>query len=673
MKRLLAYLFLVLGLGLVLNFPVYSEIKMINKTDSEIKFYADKKVILSQGSTKKIATKHCNQFNKIAMEKSKDVKFEYYVAGQISKNKNQVRQLYRAGKITWENYVYTINNPKLIGATFIFECRKKQEIQIAKKEPSQTQEVGKKGNFFCIIKSLNKQNFVSIPIYKSKTFGYDLGNSVTNVKLEKILLHTKFPNPKNKKDILNYCDIKIYKSEYYNIYFSLMDHWSKTGGYSGSSLIAKKTLTKYLDNILYDKLIKDDETLIAKVEPSQTQEVAKKQGCIDGNCINGQGTYLFVDGNKYVGEFKDGKQYGQGTFTFAHGDKYVGEFKDGKMHGQGTYTFANGQIYNGIFEGSNFVKRNKVGISEEKKLAKKEPIIKTKKKVAKKKAKAKKELSTKVAKLTDNEKKDPSTNNKKLIRKKIKIDQNNQKVEQISAWEKSVLAAIEKEKNYQCEAYKKFDPKDFTENKIDIKKLFKRKICIKESDLLKLGTYKEFDNFPKAIVDTMTGCKSNHCIRKKAGKMVYNLFVQRGPEYHARHPGAMIKGMAWFEILYLDNLKKGAPYLKRHRKNAYNKITRVLQKGGDQKKISSLIKMNNGRIKMREALGFTLYDDTLTVINSEWLLSEFLDKDKLKVTKNILSPEMLKRKDLIERYKSVLAKYKAKLEEEKKKKNDKKS
>ena len=90
-------------------------------------------------------------------------------------------------------------------------------------------------------------------------------------------------------------------------------------------------------------------------------------------------------------------------------------------------------------------------------------------------------------------------------------------------------------------------------------------------------------------------------------------------------------------------------------------------------KISSLIKMNNGRIKMREALGFNLYDDTLYVINSEWLLGEFLNKDKLKVSKNILSPEMLKRKKLIEEYKSVLAKYKAKLEEEKGKKNDKKS
>jgi|TARA_B110000196_G_C20492686_1_gene363102 hypothetical protein len=37
-----------------------------------------------------------------------------------------------------------------------------------------------------------------------------------------------------------------------------------------------------------------------------------------------------------------------GTFTVPDGklkgDKYVGEFKDGKAHGQGTYTFADGRV-----------------------------------------------------------------------------------------------------------------------------------------------------------------------------------------------------------------------------------------------------------------------------------------------------------------------------------------
>ena len=59
------------------------------------------------------------------------------------------------------------------------------------------------------------------------------------------------------------------------------------------------------------------------------------------------GTYTFGSGNKYIGEWKDGKKNGQGTLTIAGGDKYVGEFKDDKANGQGTLTFANGGKYVG--------------------------------------------------------------------------------------------------------------------------------------------------------------------------------------------------------------------------------------------------------------------------------------------------------------------------------------
>ena len=64
---------------------------------------------------------------------------------------------------------------------------------------------------------------------------------------------------------------------------------------------------------------------------------------------NGQGTYTYADGNKYVGEWKDDKFNGQGTYTYANGDKYVGEFRDDNLNGQGTYTYANGDKYIGEF------------------------------------------------------------------------------------------------------------------------------------------------------------------------------------------------------------------------------------------------------------------------------------------------------------------------------------
>ena len=46
---------------------------------------------------------------------------------------------------------------------------------------------------------------------------------------------------------------------------------------------------------------------------------------------------------------------GKGTYTSARGNKYVGEYKDGKMDGQGTYTYADGTIEKGLFENDEFL------------------------------------------------------------------------------------------------------------------------------------------------------------------------------------------------------------------------------------------------------------------------------------------------------------------------------
>ena len=71
------------------------------------------------------------------------------------------------------------------------------------------------------------------------------------------------------------------------------------------------------------------------------------QECISGDCVNGQGTYIFPDGAKYVGEYKDGERNGQGTYTDSNGDKYVGDFKDGNRHGRGAFATPDGTSYVG--------------------------------------------------------------------------------------------------------------------------------------------------------------------------------------------------------------------------------------------------------------------------------------------------------------------------------------
>ncbi|CCQ89803.1 exported hypothetical protein [Nitrospina gracilis 3/211] len=76
--------------------------------------------------------------------------------------------------------------------------------------------------------------------------------------------------------------------------------------------------------------------------------------CVSGDCRNGFGTLVRDNGNKYVGEFKNGKFHGHGTYSFNEekwkGDQYTGEFKNGQYHGLGTYSWANGDKYTGDFK-----------------------------------------------------------------------------------------------------------------------------------------------------------------------------------------------------------------------------------------------------------------------------------------------------------------------------------
>ena len=46
-----------------------------------------------------------------------------------------------------------------------------------------------------------------------------------------------------------------------------------------------------------------------------------------------QDVELRFDGNKYVGDLKDGKPHGQGEMTYSNGDLYVGDFFNGRRDG----------------------------------------------------------------------------------------------------------------------------------------------------------------------------------------------------------------------------------------------------------------------------------------------------------------------------------------------------
>lgn len=71
---------------------------------------------------------------------------------------------------------------------------------------------------------------------------------------------------------------------------------------------------------------------------------------VDGIPANGRGIMLFQSGNRYDGEFRDGKRNGCGTLTFANGKHYMGQFQSDRFNGQGVWTSGNGDRYIGAFK-----------------------------------------------------------------------------------------------------------------------------------------------------------------------------------------------------------------------------------------------------------------------------------------------------------------------------------
>jgi len=69
-------------------------------------------------------------------------------------------------------------------------------------------------------------------------------------------------------------------------------------------------------------------------------------GSMRDNGANGYGIALFNNGDRYVGNFLNGKYHGNGML-YKGGDRYVGNFQDGKKSGKGSITFPNGGGYVG--------------------------------------------------------------------------------------------------------------------------------------------------------------------------------------------------------------------------------------------------------------------------------------------------------------------------------------
>ena len=78
----------------------------------------------------------------------------------------------------------------------------------------------------------------------------------------------------------------------------------------------------------------------------ETSEAGKRQG---------RGEYIWLNGDKYQGDFCNGVKDGNGILYFSNGDKRVGVWKEDKLHGPATYYYAHGRIDEETWEHDNKV------------------------------------------------------------------------------------------------------------------------------------------------------------------------------------------------------------------------------------------------------------------------------------------------------------------------------
>lgn len=82
---------------------------------------------------------------------------------------------------------------------------------------------------------------------------------------------------------------------------------------------------------------------------------APTMGCIEGDCANGSGSYIFKDGAKYIGTFKNHLPDGKGVVYYPNQERYEGEMSGGAFNGFGTLFMDDGTQVTGYWKDGTYM------------------------------------------------------------------------------------------------------------------------------------------------------------------------------------------------------------------------------------------------------------------------------------------------------------------------------
>ena len=231
----------------------------------------------------------------------------------------------------------------------------------------------------------------------------------------------------------------------------------------------------------------------------------------------------------------------------------------------------------------------------------------------------------------------------KLLEKELEIE----KLKKELAEQKKANANKEKK---EISSKKKSKEKNTTSSKKSIVPTSKNEL---EQEILEqvklLGKFKEPERYPNGFVEMFLkkGCKTWHCLTKKAAKKMSIIF-KRSEKYNLRNPGNQIRGMALYEIFYLNTLKK-------NEKKINEFIENWPEKNENAKEVINMVRLNKSREKMRSALGMDLNTSVEDALEVYWIMSEFLDLGVTK--KQRISKDLKSRKKFLAEYKNTISKF----------------
>ena len=154
------------------------------------------------------------------------------------------------------------------------------------------------------------------------------------------------------------------------------------------------------------------------------------------------------------------------------------------------------------------------------------------------------------------------------------------------------------------------------------------KIGVFKEDLETIGSFKKIEKAPSGLFKERDN--SFHERQMYSLTQVGNIFVkQKG--LLEKYPERMMRGMAYFEFFYQQELKDNERIIRRFNVNFPPKDNNTI------KKMQKLYSLNKARKTMRNALGFSLEDDVQKVLigyDTMFKLLEQSETSKNKLSKN---------------------------------------